>query len=234
MIIPDPRGGLVLAHGLDPSGNPKEIQVDTQGNLKLALPLTLKEDGGALTFADMPVSAAPLGAEESYSFNIDGNPILKIYAESNGAGGIQNIRAEVLGRIKITGGSPGAGKVLMSDATGLASWGEVSTFTTPAQPARALDTIYQNTSGKTMLVVVSVYCYSGLSNGYYGGARADIGVISPPNLIVARVRIVNVDGYYFAAFYSMSFIVPSGYYYRVASELNGNSNVYLSTWTEYT
>ena len=33
-------------------------------------------------------------------------------------------KLEVNGQIKITGGGPGAGKVLISDATGLASWGE--------------------------------------------------------------------------------------------------------------
>ncbi len=33
-------------------------------------------------------------------------------------------KLEVNGQVKITGGGPGAGKVLISDATGLASWGE--------------------------------------------------------------------------------------------------------------
>lgn len=33
-------------------------------------------------------------------------------------------KLEVNGQVKITGGAPGAGKVLISDATGLASWGE--------------------------------------------------------------------------------------------------------------
>lgn len=33
---------------------------------------------------------------------------------------------EVVGQVKITGGSPGAGKVLVSDATGLASWSTAS------------------------------------------------------------------------------------------------------------
>lgn len=31
-------------------------------------------------------------------------------------------KLEVAGQIKITGGSPGLGKILTSDATGLASW----------------------------------------------------------------------------------------------------------------
>ncbi len=32
-------------------------------------------------------------------------------------------KLEVAGQVKITGGTPGTGKVLTSDATGLASWG---------------------------------------------------------------------------------------------------------------
>ena len=35
-------------------------------------------------------------------------------------------RLEVAGQVKITGGGPGAGKVLTSDAAGLAAWGTVS------------------------------------------------------------------------------------------------------------
>jgi len=35
-------------------------------------------------------------------------------------------KLEVAGQVKITGGTPGAGKVLMSDAAGLASWGTVT------------------------------------------------------------------------------------------------------------
>lgn len=45
---------------------------------------------------------------------------------SDGNVGIGNInpgaKLEVTGQVKITGGVPGAGKVLTSDATGLASW----------------------------------------------------------------------------------------------------------------
>jgi len=38
-------------------------------------------------------------------------------------------KLEVAGQVKITGGAPGAGKVLTSDATGLASWQTISTHT---------------------------------------------------------------------------------------------------------
>lgn len=45
-------------------------------------------------------------------------------------GGFTNAaKLEVVGQVKITGGTPGAGKVLISDATGLASWATPGTAT---------------------------------------------------------------------------------------------------------
>ncbi len=48
----------------------------------------------------------------------------KFYVQGNAGIGTQNPSAklEVSGQVKITGGSPGAGKVLTSDAAGLGSW----------------------------------------------------------------------------------------------------------------
>ena len=53
--------------------------------------ISFTEDGGAMEAMDMSVSASPAAAtEESYSFKIDNEVILKIYAEADSAGGIQN------------------------------------------------------------------------------------------------------------------------------------------------
>lgn len=54
---------------------------------------------------------------------------LKILANGNVGIGTDSpdTKLEVAGQVKITGGSPGAGKVLTSDATGLATWQNVST-----------------------------------------------------------------------------------------------------------
>lgn len=53
------------------------------------------------------------------------NELMRI--QGNGNVGIgtatPTVKLEVAGQVKITGGSPGAGKVLLSDAAGLASWG---------------------------------------------------------------------------------------------------------------
>jgi hypothetical protein len=48
-------------------------------------------DGGILSWVDMSVTSdSVVGTAESYSAQIDSNPLLTIYAESDGSGGIQN------------------------------------------------------------------------------------------------------------------------------------------------
>lgn len=65
-------------------------EIDLGATLK-AGSFVFSEDSGAVTAFDMSVSATPAaGVEESYSFKIDGDIILKIYAEADSAGGIQN------------------------------------------------------------------------------------------------------------------------------------------------
>ncbi|MEK7993489.1 MAG: hypothetical protein AAB403_06750, partial [Planctomycetota bacterium] len=68
-------------------------QIEVGGALTVGAGLEFAEDAGAVTAIDLPVSAtATAGTEESYTFKIDGTNILKAYAESNAAGGIQNLR----------------------------------------------------------------------------------------------------------------------------------------------
>lgn len=53
--------------------------------------IELMEDGGVLTFVDMSVtSSPPLDTEESYGFNLDGSPIVRVYGESVGDGTVNN------------------------------------------------------------------------------------------------------------------------------------------------
>lgn len=66
-------------------------EIEVSATLKTGA-LEITEDAGAVTLVDFPVSATPAaGVEESYTFKIDGNNILKIYAESKSDGDIQNI-----------------------------------------------------------------------------------------------------------------------------------------------
>ena len=53
--------------------------------------MEFETDSGLVTAIDMPVSSTPLaGTVEGYTFDIDGNVILKIYSEADGSGQIQN------------------------------------------------------------------------------------------------------------------------------------------------
>lgn len=66
------------------------------GSPLLIGPLELTQDGGALTFIDMPVSsAASAGTVESYTMKIDGNNLLSLYSTSNGTGGVSNLRVGI-------------------------------------------------------------------------------------------------------------------------------------------
>lgn len=63
-------------------------------------------------------------------------------------------KLEVAGQVKITGGSPGTGKVLASDAAGLASW-------------EAMDVEYMVNPGDNALARVQGYLTQGYYQGYY-------------------------------------------------------------------
>ena len=65
-------------------------EIDVGGTLILGASIEAAEDSGAVTLVDMPVSATPIaGTEMSFTHKIDGNNILKIYAEADSSGGIQ-------------------------------------------------------------------------------------------------------------------------------------------------
>lgn len=58
--------------------------------------LEVTADSGAVAFVNMAVSSTPAaGTEESLSITIDSSVVIKAYAESDAAGGIQNARAGV-------------------------------------------------------------------------------------------------------------------------------------------
>ncbi len=81
-------------------------------------------------------------------------------------------KLEVAGQVKITGGTPGAGKVLMSDATGLATW------STPASLTGSLAGAY-NPIGTTNLVMAA------------GAAEADIPGVTQ-TFTLTQAATVNI------------------------------------------
>ncbi len=66
--------------------------------------LTADTDSGAVSIFNMPVSSsAGVGTEMSASVQLDSENIFKIYAESDGSGGIQNKSVQVSGSVHATG-----------------------------------------------------------------------------------------------------------------------------------
>ena len=84
------------------SGYINMFQVNTNNQIQLGAALNidggivLPTDGGQMTFSDLPVDSTPTsGTKESYTFRVGSTNALTIYGESDGAGGIQNIRTAI-------------------------------------------------------------------------------------------------------------------------------------------
>ncbi|NDC42435.1 MAG: hypothetical protein EBZ77_12955, partial [Chitinophagia bacterium] len=92
-------------------------------------------------------------------------------------------QTQVDGQIKITGGTPGNGKVLTSDATGLASW------TSPAASGGSLDQAYDfggNGAGRVITADAGAVRVEGtdgfLVTGIYGSGAAVVSNPGVPNM----------------------------------------------------
>ena len=65
--------------------------------------LEAEADAGAITIIDMPVTSASAGGTEmSYVVKIGGNNLLKIYTESDGAGGVDTFKVQLLNKAVLT------------------------------------------------------------------------------------------------------------------------------------
>ena len=73
---------------------PRNIDHDVQLNS-----IQIETDAGAVSIMDMDVSLAISGTEESYAFNLNGIPFLKIYGQSNGAGDV--IHPQVISEVPL-------------------------------------------------------------------------------------------------------------------------------------
>jgi len=93
----------------------EDNSIDVGGVLNVGT-LELEEDSGAVTLVNMPVSSTPTSdAEMSYSFSLDSNVVAKVYAETDGSGGIQNSALIVSGDLIISSKTPAS-----ASATGTA------------------------------------------------------------------------------------------------------------------
>ena len=71
-------------------------EIDVGCTIKLG-PIEAAEDSGPIVLFDMPVSATPAaGDEESISIKVDGDVLLKLYTEADGAGGVDTYQIQPL------------------------------------------------------------------------------------------------------------------------------------------
>jgi len=100
-------------------------------------------------------------------------------------------------------------------------------------PSRAANTTYQNTTGRPIVIIVTVTCYrAGLAGAtaYAYGLR---GTSSPPITIGNNVGFLDVDTLVCYGMFTLVQFVPNNYYYQVATVASGTgSYVNLSNWTE--
>ncbi|MBI2869387.1 MAG: hypothetical protein HYX96_06145 [Chloroflexi bacterium] len=91
--------------------------------------------------------------------------------------------------------------------------------------SRAIDgTVYQNTSGKIIMVAVSMYLNGGDGAG---GGSAYVGAANPPTSIVAGW--LDYASASFGVKGTLTFIVPPSYYYKIGTV----GSPTLGTWTEW-
>ncbi len=103
-----PNGQSIKFKNYSGTGDLNALKGTTSDELELGTTLNsgtieVEEDAGAVTIIDMGVTSASAdGTEMSYVVKIDGNNILKIYAESNGAGGADTFKVQLLNKAVLT------------------------------------------------------------------------------------------------------------------------------------
>ena len=95
------------------------------------------------------------------------------------------------------------------------------TCTLALGPTRAFDTVYQNTSGKPLMVCVSTTSSDNV------GVTAYIGAASPPTQAVAKNY---KSGQTMVGILPVMFLVPASYYYK----LTKSGSPTKEAWAEWT
>jgi len=98
--------------------------------------------------------------------------------------------------------------------------------------ARALDTIYQNTTGRPLFCMVTCICARTIINDE-ARLNADVKATSPPNVSYIGSGLSNV-GPITEQIFCVTFLVPPFWYYRITSTTAAGGAVTLDGWVEGT
>jgi hypothetical protein len=95
-------------------------EIDIGATMNIAGYIEGPADGGAITLFDMPVSSTPAdGTEMSATLRVDGENILKIYAEADGTGGVKNLAVKPLTTLETVTGTATMAPIKMTAGTNL-------------------------------------------------------------------------------------------------------------------
>ena len=99
--------------------------------------------------------------------------------------------------------------------------------------ARALDTVYQNTTGRPLLAIVSVSHKRANVVGARANVLAKVEDVTPPTAVIAAEGLAPADNLPEELFGVITFAVPDGDYYMVTSQVAGaGSTNSMSRWIE--
>ena len=95
-----------------------------------------------------------------------------------------------------------------------------------ATSIRALNTVYQNTSGRTRLVIATVQLRRDCNSGTYGRAYARIGSSNPPTTDISEAQVyatstcANTIDVTTLISIPIFIVIPDNYYYAIYSDTN--------------
>ena len=97
-------------------------------------------------------------------------------------------------------------------------------------PTRALNTEYQNTTGRPILALVTVVCET-VAADQLAYAEAFVKSTPPPDIRVSYAGIAGLGPIRKEA-HHLLFAVPIGNYYQVDGIISGEATVTLGEWSE--
>ena len=99
--------------------------------------------------------------------------------------------------------------------------------------SRAVDTVYQNTTGRPLLVLVTMLSLR-TADGEIAEAQGTVEDVTPPTVVqckggLSQGAIVESAE---IAYFQLAFAVPNNQYYKVVTQVSGSAVLTMDTWIE--